>query len=636
MRRSINLLAVLLLAVTVVVGQTVPPLPASIPPEADTDKCYVICFMPQEWETVEESIETYGSGSRLLVAQPAYETITERVMVKPATYRLVNVPAVYTTVEERVEIAPAYTEYVVEEAKFETGKERVLIEEGSKTYRPSDPEFTTVTNANLYYGDSDPTQVTGSAPSSNDLGNILDPENEALITAPSSPFSPNNPTGLLNDPNSPFNASPTTYGNAGIAALLDPDNPESPYNDAYIEANGVEAAQRRANEILVLSGVGSISPYLETEARVEIDRIPREFEIVSEEIEVQASYVTYEQAPAPCADGEGDCMAWCAVTVPAQYATINRRIAKDCPANYAVASIEQGGDDYCVRIAYTPAVYGARQIMTAGPTIEERDNDPRYREVTVTKLVSPARVVEKTVPAKFETVTKRVVAREAYTRYEVVPPVYDNVTRRVRRGLEDADYITPGGVFMAGPSQYDGSTTPSGTNNGLPIELNPAAGYPVDGTTIPMEIGSGPDRAGQVAVAPDTYGQVAEDVANIPAGMPSNYYTAGCPSGMRFDPRDGLCKATDSYTATSETVSKRIATGTGNFSAWQEVLCPDKATEVDIRSLQRALNTAGYNVGVADGIMGVKTKAALAKYQKDNGLPIGGMNMPTLRALGLR
>ncbi|MFK8162870.1 MAG: peptidoglycan-binding protein, partial [Lewinella sp.] len=44
----------------------------------------------------------------------------------------------------------------------------------------------------------------------------------------------------------------------------------------------------------------------------------------------------------------------------------------------------------------------------------------------------------------------------------------------------------------------------------------------------------------------------------------------------------------------------------------------------------------GYNAGTADGIMGARTKTALAKYQRDNGLPIGGMNTPTLKKLGLR
>jgi hypothetical protein len=34
--------------------------------------------------------------------------------------------------------------------------------------------------------------------------------------------------------------------------------------------------------------------------------------------------------------------------------------------------------------------------------------------------------------------------------------------------------------------------------------------------------------------------------------------------------------------------------------------------------------------------MGAKTRNALAKYQSDNGLKVGGMTIETLKALGIR
>lgn len=612
------------------VAQTLPPLPQSTPPEGDPDKCYALCYIPQQWTTQTENVQTYGSGQRALVATPQYETITERVMVKPASYRMVEVPAEFETVEERVEIAPAYTEYVVEPAKFETVTERIMIAEGSESFRMTPPKFTSVTNANMYYGTYDPTSNTFN---SADYGNVLDPNSLQGFNNPNDPFNPANPNGLYNDPNSPFNASPSTYGSAGSAALLDPNNPDSPFSQAYVDNNGIDRAMERANEILSQSGVGAIAPYIETESRVEIDRVRRGFSTVTERIEVQPAYLTYEQAPTPCLDGKGDCMTWCAVEVPAQYQTVTKTVAEACPAGYSVASLEQGGDEYCVRLSYTPAVYGARQVMTAGPGYEVRSSEPRYREVSVQRMVSEAKVVEKQVPAQYQTVSKKVLRRKAYTSYELVPAEYKTVTRRVRKGLKGTDFIYTGGVVMAGPNQYDGTTTPSGSAGTLPMQLNPAAGYPVSGTTLPIRVGSGPDRAGGVE-APG-YGSVA-DIGNIPEGMPATYYTAGCPSGYRFDPRDGLCKALDSYSAQEQVIEKRVPSGSGNFSEWREVICPDQMTTVSISDLQRALNRAGYPVGAADGVMGSKTKAALAKYQKDNKLPIGGMNIATLRKLGLR
>lgn len=613
-------------ATSSVFAQNTLPLPAGDPP-AEPGKCYAVCYIPAKFESVTENVQTYGAGSHLVVTEPAYETMTEQVMIKPASYRLINVDAEYGTEEERILVAPAYKEMVVEPAEFETVTERVLVEEGATEYRVGTPVFETVTNANLYYG-----APQGSEPGvySVDYGNILDPAQRKGFDTNGDPFSPDNPTGYFNDPNSPANATPSLYTNSDIAKLFDPANTDSPFSSAYIEANGIDAARREAGRLLQRAQVGSIAPYITQEARVKLDRIPRTFRTETETVEVSPAYMTYQQLPVECETG--DCVSFCIVEVPAQTQTISKSIAEACPAGYTVAATEQGGDEYCVRLTYEPAVYGARQILTGGPDITERSREARYRDVQVQRLVKPARVVEKEVPARYETVTKRVVTREAYTRYELVPAEYKTVTRRVRRGLAGAEYIVPGGVVMA-PATYSGAAGEPGSGSGsLPVALNPGAGAKLPGSVMPYTLGSGPDRAG--GAEPSGYAPVNPNVSSGPAGMPDNFYTAGCPDGFRYDPLDGLCKTTESTAAGSTSYTRSVLTGEGNFSDWVEVLCPNKAATATIRQVQAKLNSLGYDAGTADGIMGARTKAALAKYQRDNNLPIGGMNTPTLRKLG--
>ncbi|MEM8582953.1 MAG: peptidoglycan-binding domain-containing protein [Bacteroidota bacterium] len=626
MRNSLCLLACCL-SFSAVFAQPI-PLPTTTPPTPEGDQCYALCYYPQQFREVTEEVSTYDGGTTLRVVAPAYETYTESVMVKPASYRLVEVPAEYGTEEVRIEVSPAYTEYTIEEAVFETVTERVLVEEGSSSYRLGNPEFDRVTNANLYYGVPGD---NGSLVSSN-YGNVLDPNNAQGITGANAPYNPNNENSLVNDSNSPLNASPSLYtSDDGMGALFDPDNPESPFSSAYIDANGIEAAQQRAGELLQMAGVGAIPPYLTSEARIEIDRVAREFETVTETIEVRPSYFTYEPRPIDCDEGQ-DCITLCAVEVPAQTTTVTRRIPQACPNGYTAATganddgrASDDDTEYCVRISYQPAEYGARQIMVAGPTIERRESDGEYREVQVRRMVSPARVVEREVSAEYQTVTKRVVTREAYTRVELIPAEYDNVTRRVRRGLRGAPFLVSGGVIMA-PDTYG--------SDSYPLMVNPAAGGQVPGSVLPYTISDGPDRAGNIV--PSGYAPVNPGISEGPSGMPDLYYTAGCPEGYRYDPTDGLCKATGSLSATGTTVTKYIPTEEGNFRDWTEVPCSDEVTEVSIRDLQRALNRAGYDAGPADGIMGNRTRAALTKYQQDNDLPVGQMNLPTLRALGLR
>jgi membrane-bound lytic murein transglycosylase B len=54
----------------------------------------------------------------------------------------------------------------------------------------------------------------------------------------------------------------------------------------------------------------------------------------------------------------------------------------------------------------------------------------------------------------------------------------------------------------------------------------------------------------------------------------------------------------------------------------------------DIASAQRALNTLGHDAGVADGVVGTRTRAALRDFQLEQGLPADGYPDPrTLEAL---
>ena len=71
------------------------------------------------------------------------------------------------------------------------------------------------------------------------------------------------------------------------------------------------------------------------------------------------------------------------------------------------------------------------------------------------------------------------------------------------------------------------------------------------------------------------------------------------------------------------------------MTEWREVVCSADVTSTMVRSVQNALRTLGYDPGVADNQMGPMTKAALVKFQKDKGLPVGQLDIETLEALGI-
>jgi localization factor PodJL len=70
--------------------------------------------------------------------------------------------------------------------------------------------------------------------------------------------------------------------------------------------------------------------------------------------------------------------------------------------------------------------------------------------------------------------------------------------------------------------------------------------------------------------------------------------------------------------------------------SWTE--SPSKTASVDmkqaVRNIQLILNKNGYDAGGADGVMGGKTTAAIAEFQKDNGMtPNGEVSEELVRAL---
>ena len=86
-----------------------------------------------------------------------------------------------------------------------------------------------------------------------------------------------------------------------------------------------------------------------------------------------------------------------------------------------------------------------------------------------------------------------------------------------------------------------------------------------------------------------------------------------------------------------KTISKRQLVKQGGFTEWREVVCEKDVTRDLVRKVQQALISRGYDVGSAgaDNRMGAATKAALVKFQKDNGLPVGQLDTETMRALGI-
>jgi hypothetical protein len=79
---------------------------------------------------------------------------------------------------------------------------------------------------------------------------------------------------------------------------------------------------------------------------------------------------------------------------------------------------------------------------------------------------------------------------------------------------------------------------------------------------------------------------------------------------------------------------RKVRVRKGRLSEWQPVLCSSSPSRhCFVADVQTALFFAGCYWGKIDNIMGSETKKALVLFQKENGLPIGTINLQTLKAL---
>lgn len=83
-----------------------------------------------------------------------------------------------------------------------------------------------------------------------------------------------------------------------------------------------------------------------------------------------------------------------------------------------------------------------------------------------------------------------------------------------------------------------------------------------------------------------------------------------------------------SYALAVATLADAIAGREGISQSWPRDQAP--LTRDDVRSLQQRLNSAGYSVGTADGIMGPNTQQGLRAFQRDQGLTPDGFATQSL------
>jgi Putative peptidoglycan binding domain len=94
---------------------------------------------------------------------------------------------------------------------------------------------------------------------------------------------------------------------------------------------------------------------------------------------------------------------------------------------------------------------------------------------------------------------------------------------------------------------------------------------------------------------------------------------------------------TDTFYCAEPLPKDAVLVEKGGISEWRKINCSDCGGLRPSRlpEIQLVLQKKGYYKGNIDGVLGDKMKKALIQFQKDNKLPIGSIDLKTLKALGI-
>lgn len=293
-----------------------------------------------------------------------------------------------------------------------------------------------------------------------------------------------------------------------------------------------------------------------------------------------ALFISTAQAETSKAD------SFCQVQVlaPASYRTSAQPVTVTEPsASYITTPVQMGA--------------GERKVKVADAYVEYEIIPPVFNELTETIEVERERVEVETLPATYRTETKRIKIKEATQRWNPACP----------QVLAGGDNQVPSNCLINVPAEY--------TEISCQVVDMPARTVkkiiPARTETVTRKVLAEPAKIVRKEI-PAEYASIKLARVEQPAKLTAEQQpaeTQSIPTLQKIRPErivqmPALCEAT---------------------------LSPGK-----ILQLQTSLQQQGYYRAALDGLLGPETRAALTHYQEDNQLAVGAITLETLQKLQLQ
>lgn len=642
-----------------------------------------VAVVPASFQTVTEQVLVQDAHTELRVVPAKFETVTEQVLIQDAYTTLTVVPAVYETVTDQVLVKEGYS--VISAAPSVTDLSGLLkaVNAGQTSYTSSNGKTRTLSSTEIAAIKS---LAGGNAKLSTDeYGNVyatmteqvLDKEGYKTISTTGAKYETVTEQVLVKEAGTRIETQPAGFETVSETLLTSPASTKWVKKQA--DKNCLSADP---NDCLVWCLVEVPAQYKTFTKQVRKSCgngwIANGDDCIRT-VEVPAEYSsrTYQKLVSPASSQSSD--------VAAKYTTRNYQklvlpaatVAENVPAQYSTRT-------------YRKVSKPASTVATTVPA--------KYETRTFQKLVSPATTQVVEVPAKYASRSFKKLSSDASTQEiacgksavleginfrtasaELLPSSNTEI-KRLEQLLKAKSSVT---ARLVGHTDSDGSEA---SNEALSTERAKAVydaliasgiatsrlSYEGKGESEPVasndtEAGKLKNRRTEFITFGDdsapgdctlydtrTYQKLAADATVSTSDIAAQYTTrsyeklasdasvSSSDIASQYQTRTYEKLAAAATTTSSNvpaqynTITKRNLVKAGGFTEWREVVCESDITPDLYRKVQNALNAKGYNVGTADGVIGADTKAQLVKFQRDNGLPIGQLDVETLKALGVR
>lgn len=274
----------------------------------------------------------------------------------------------------------------------------------------------------------------------------------------------------------------------------------------------------------------------------------------------------------------------------------------------------------CYARVLIPAKYRSvsERILTRDASDRIEIIPARYDTAQETVLVKEASTKLEIVPAVYGEVQDQVTVKPASTKIVQVPAEYDNVTEQV---LDKAAHT----VWKKGPASTQASNVLSQTTTDTG-EIMCLIEVPASYKTIQKRVLVSPARTEKIAI-PAEYKTVTKTVVKKPATtrevvIPAQYDTVTVTKLVAPAKENRIA-----IPAAYETVNRNDKVSDESME-WRRVMCEVNMTQSNVMALQRALADKGYYKSGVDGVIGGQTLSAARAFALDNNLPAGSNYVP--------